>query len=140
MALKEGIAAGGHFEFTPDYAVPPGWTLLDLLEERGMTQAELAQRTDLSVKHINRLVKGHVPLSTDVALRLERVTGVSVRFWLTRESIYQERRARLAEERNLEKDSALLDELPIEADSAGAEDHVQPAPSAVSQGSDCFVL
>lgn len=104
--------ADGHFEFTPDYAVPPGWTLLDLLEERGMTQAELARRTNLSVKHINRLIKGHVPLSTDVALRLERVTGVSVRFWLTRESIYQERRARLAEEGNLEKDLALLDELP----------------------------
>lgn len=102
----------GDFEFKPDYATPPGWTLLDLLEERGMTQAELARRTDLSVKHISRLVNGHVPLSTDVALRLERVTGVTARFWLKRESIYQERRARRAEERNLEEDLDLLGELP----------------------------
>lgn len=101
------------FEFSPDYAVPPGWTLSDLLEERGMSQADLARRTDLSVKHINQLIKGRVPLSTDVALRLERVTGVPARFWLKRESTYQERRARLAERSNLEEDLPMLDELPI---------------------------
>lgn len=87
----------------------------DLLEERGMSQAELARRTDLSTKHINRLINGHVPLSTDTALRLERVTNVPARFWLNRESVYQERRARLEEEEDLEEDLRLLEELPIEA-------------------------
>ena len=105
----------GNFEFSPGYAVPPGWTLRDLLEERGMSQAELARRTDLSTKHINRLINGHVPLSTDTALRLERVTNVPARFWLNRESVYQERRARIEEEASLEGDLRLLGELPVEA-------------------------
>ena len=92
----------GYYKFSPNYAVPPGWTLSDLLEERGMSQADLARRTDLSLEYINQLVEGLVPLSTDVALRLERATGAPARFWLKRESTYQERRARLAEQGKLE--------------------------------------
>ena len=101
----------GAFEYSPDYAVPPGETLLDVLDERGMTQAELARRTDLSAKHINQIVKGHAPISNDVALRIERVTGVPARIWLNLESGYQERRARLADDAALEGDLALLDEF-----------------------------
>lgn len=91
--------AAGYIEFSPNYAVPPGWTLSDLLEERGMSQADLARRTDLSLEYIDQLIEGLVPL---VALRLESVTGAPARFWLKRESTYQERRARLAEQGKLE--------------------------------------
>lgn len=94
--------AAGYIEFSPNYAVPPGWTLSDLLEERGMSRADLARRTELSLEHIDQLIEGLVPLSTDIALRLERVTGVPARFWLKRESTYQERRARFAEQGKLE--------------------------------------
>ena len=95
--------------FAPDYAVPPGETLVELLEERNMSQAELARHTDLSAKHINQIVKGHTPISSDVAFRFERVTGVPGRLWLNLENRYQERLARLADDRTLEKDLALLD-------------------------------
>jgi len=105
----------GHFEFSPDYAVPPGETLLEVLEEREMSQAELARRTDLSAKHINQIVKGHVPLSPDVALRLDRVTGVPARLWLNLEGKYRERLARSADTAVLESDLSMLDELPIQA-------------------------
>ena len=95
-------------EFAPDYAIPPGETLVELLEERNMSQAELARRTDLSAEHINQIVKGHALISSDV-LRFERVTGVPARLWLNLENRYQERLARLADDRTLEKDLALLD-------------------------------
>lgn len=35
------------------YAVPPGETLRELLDERGLTQRDLARRADLSPKHVN---------------------------------------------------------------------------------------
>ena len=94
------------FEYLPNYAVPPGATLAEVLDERGMSQAELAQRTDLSPKHINRIVNGHVQISTDVAIRLERATDVPARLWLSLEATYQEHLARL-------DDSALVDDLPL---------------------------
>ena len=100
------------FEYMPGYAVPPGETLIDVLEERGMSQAELARRTDLSPKHINQIAKGRVPISADVALRLERATGVPARLWLNLEIGYQERRARL-DDAALQDDLVLLEELPI---------------------------
>ena len=67
-----------------------------------MSRADLARRTELSLERIDQLIEGLVPLSTDIALRLERVTGVPARFWLKRESTYQERRARFAEQGKLE--------------------------------------
>lgn len=100
------------FEYLPNHAVPPGATLTEVLGERGMSQTELAQRTDLSPKHINRIVKGHVQISTDVAIRLERVTDVPARLWLNLEATYREHLARL-DESALVDDLPLLDDLPI---------------------------
>lgn len=102
------------FEYLPNYAVPPGVTLAEVLDERGMSQVELAQRTDLSPKHINRIVNGHVQISTDVAIRLERATEVPARLWLNLEATYREHLARL-DESALLPDLPLLDELPIPA-------------------------
>ena len=39
--------------FNPDYAIAPGESLREELEALQMTQAELAERTGLSTKHIN---------------------------------------------------------------------------------------
>ena len=41
----------------PDYAVPPGETLRDRLDELEMSQVELARRAGLTTKHINRVVQ-----------------------------------------------------------------------------------
>ncbi len=78
----------------PDWIVPPGEVLRDELEVLGMTQADLALRTGLSAKHVNQVVKGVVPLSTDVALLLERATGVPSRTWTALESQYRNALAR----------------------------------------------
>ncbi len=39
--------------YRPDRVSPPGDTLADILEERGMSQAELAERTGRPLKTIN---------------------------------------------------------------------------------------
>ena len=62
-------------------AIPPGMTIKEVLENRHMTQKELASRMDMSEKHISKLINGEVPLTQDVALRLERVFGVDASFW-----------------------------------------------------------
>jgi HTH-type transcriptional regulator/antitoxin HigA len=99
-AVRELYAAG-----QPDYAVPPGNTILEFLEEVGMTQREFAFRAGLSAKHLNQLVKGTVSLSPDVAERLENVTGIKARFWNRLEADYQSTKKRLRETR----DSVLFD-------------------------------
>ena len=46
--------------------------LREAIELQGLGQAWLARRTGLSAKHINQVVTGKVPLSADVAVRIER--------------------------------------------------------------------
>lgn len=81
--------------FLPDWASPPGDTLADLLDERGMTQTELADRLGVTLKHVNRIVNGAASISAEVALGLERVFGPPAAFWLTREAHYQAAKARI---------------------------------------------
>jgi HTH-type transcriptional regulator/antitoxin HigA len=80
--------------FLADWASPPGDTLADLLEERSMTQTELAARLGVSLKHVNRVIKGAASVSAELALGLEKVFGASASFWMTREAHFQADRAR----------------------------------------------
>ena len=68
-------------QFTPDWLSPPGDTIADVLEEKGWTQTEFAQRIDYTAKHVNQLLRGKAPISEETALRLERVLGSTARFW-----------------------------------------------------------
>jgi HTH-type transcriptional regulator / antitoxin HigA len=98
-----------------DYAIPPGETLRELLGEQSLTQRELARRTGLSPKHVNRLLQGLVPLSADVAQRLERVTGTPARIWNRLEANYQSDMQRLRDRRDLAAAGPWLAEQPVRA-------------------------
>lgn len=71
-------------------AVPPGMTIKEVLEDHHMTQKELAARLGLSEKHISKLINGEVPLTQDVAIRLERVLDIEASFWNGLEAAYRE--------------------------------------------------
>lgn len=99
--------------FAPDWVSPPGDTILDLIEERGWTQAELASRLGYTEKHISQLINGKVPLTDEAALRLERVLGSNAGFWLAREAKYREHSARLEATKTQADWINWLDELPL---------------------------
>lgn len=97
----------------PDYAPPPGETLRELLDEQGKSQAELARRTGLSPKHVNQLIQGVVPLSADVAARLELVTGVPAKFWNRLEADYQSIMVRKRQRGAFEEAAEWLADMPV---------------------------
>lgn len=66
----------------PDWRVHPGELIEEELAERGMTQTELATLSSYTLKHINRIVRGHADITAEAAIRLERVLGISAVFWL----------------------------------------------------------
>src|SRR5579862_6758991 len=77
-------------EYRPTQVSPPGETLQDLLEERGIVQADLAARLSRSTKNLSQVMNGKAPISPDLALDLEKVLGVPAKFWLNREAAYRE--------------------------------------------------
>ena len=72
-------------------ATPPGATIKEQLNDRGMSQKEFAARMDMSEKHISKLITGDVPLTPKTAVRLEMVLGIPAMFWNNLESIYREK-------------------------------------------------
>ncbi len=89
--------------FTPDWVSPPGDTIADLLEERDWTQAQLAERLGYTTKHISLLINGKAPINEETAMKLERVLGSTVGFWLSREAQYRTAVAQIEEETRLKK-------------------------------------
>ena len=70
-------------------AIPPGETINEQLEDRNLTQKDLARLTGLSEKHISRLVNGLVILTPETAARLEQAIEVPARYWLALEAGYR---------------------------------------------------
>ncbi|WP_303909255.1 helix-turn-helix domain-containing protein [Thiohalomonas denitrificans] len=104
-------------QYTPDYTVTPGEVLEYELELRNMSKTELAKRTGLTEKHVIAIVKGKgtVIITPETAIKLERALGMPVEYWLNLEAHYQETRARLAEEGELEKHLDWLKRIPVNA-------------------------
>lgn len=101
------------YRFQPDYAIPPGETLQEELASRGMTQAELADRTGMAKKTINEIIKGKAPITPDTALKLENVFGLPAHFWNMLQQNFQETKARLAEQDRLKADLDWLRRFPV---------------------------
>lgn len=109
---KENLASE-YLPFNPDYAVPPGDTLLETIEYFGMSQAELAERTGRPSKTINEIIKGKTAITPATALQFERVLGVSARLWNNLERNYREALARQEERIQLETHLEWLKLVPV---------------------------
>src|SRR4029077_9667546 len=78
----------------PDWAVAPGEILLETLEERGMSQSELARRMGRPTKTINEIINGKAAITPETAIQLELTLGITATFWNNLESAYREHLAR----------------------------------------------
>lgn len=99
--------------WNPTWTVSPGEVLAEILEERGMSQAELGRRMARPLKTISEIVTGKASITPETALQLERTLGVSAATWLGLESRYREARARERELTELEGHVSWLREFPV---------------------------
>lgn len=97
----------------PNWTVAPGEILLEALQDRGMTQSELAQRMARPPKTINEIIKGKAAITPETAIQLERTLGISARFWTGLEATYRDSLARQEVQRELEQNTGWLEGFPI---------------------------
>lgn len=100
------------YTYEPDYAVPPGETLRELLEQKGISQADLALRTGLAKKTISQIMTGDAPITLDTANKFELALGVPSRFWNNRELLFREAISRQEASERFAADVAWLKEVP----------------------------
>jgi HTH-type transcriptional regulator / antitoxin HigA len=101
--------------YLPEQVSLPGETLQEVLNDRQMSQAELAERTGRPTKTINEIIKGKAAITPETALQLERVLGIAASFWNNLERNYQDSIARREEEALLEASTTWLRQVPVRA-------------------------
>jgi len=101
------------FAFNPDFNVPPGATLKETLDAKGLSQADLSIRTGLAKKTISQIINGVAPISYETSEKLELVTGVPASFWNRRELSYRQAIARKEECQKLQAEVEWLKEIPV---------------------------
>lgn len=95
-----------------DLVIHPGETIADVLEERGITQTELAIRTGVTPAYISSIISGKKNISTKFAMSLEYALGVPKSFWLNLQANYDAELLALNEEQTItEKEEEVFQAL-----------------------------
>ena len=78
------------YPYQPDYAVPPGATLKETLEFKGLSYTDLSFCTGLADETISQIINGVAPITPEIACKLESALGIPAKFWNAREKSYRE--------------------------------------------------
>ncbi|HXG35927.1 MAG TPA: HigA family addiction module antitoxin [Dehalococcoidia bacterium] len=73
----------------PGLAIPPGYLIVEELEARGISQAELARRMGRPKNAVNEICKGKKEITAQTALELEAVLGIDAETWMNLEGSYR---------------------------------------------------
>lgn len=93
---------------SPELLIHPGETISDILENRSLTQKELAQRAGVSEAFLSDVIHGKKDISKSLAMGLEYAIGVPSSFWLNLQANYNSELLSLQEEETVgetERDS-----------------------------------
>ena len=72
-----------------DLPIPPGETVLEGMEYRGMTRLELVDKIGLSPQALDELIEGEIPMTQDIAENLEDVLSIPAYMLLRLEERYR---------------------------------------------------
>ena len=95
MAIrKHGISA--------DLLIHPGETISDILEDRNLTQKELAQRANVSEAFLSDVIHGKKDISKGLAKGLEYALDIPSSFWLNLQANYDAELLEVQEEESIQ--------------------------------------
>jgi addiction module HigA family antidote len=81
-------------EYFPQSRPHPGKTLVEKLEEMGISSKEFAECTDRPEQIIIAVLNGKGVITPDLVVQFEKVTRIPAHFWLNSQRNYDEFRTR----------------------------------------------
>lgn len=87
-----------------EYIIHPGETLAEVIEDREMSQRELAVRTGMTEKHISTVIHGQKGISAAFARKLEYALGIETSFWMNLQANYDRELLEFEEINNITED------------------------------------
>lgn len=73
-------------------AIHPGEYLAEILDETGMSQSELADKTDIPLVQVSLIVSGEQPVTTAIAEQIGKVFGQTPQYWMNLQTLYESRK------------------------------------------------
>ena len=96
-----------------DETAHPGHALAKLMDKEGFSQADLSKRTGITTKTINLIIKGNATISPETAVALESVLGRPAEDWMRMVSLYQIKKADIAQRQFLDNELHLMERLDL---------------------------
>ena len=93
-----------YIEYNDKVAFHPGYYLKEIVDESGLTQEDFAKRLGTTPKNLSVLIRGDQSLSIDIAIKLSRMLGTSVIYWLNLQQAYDEKLAEIQSDEELERE------------------------------------
>jgi len=72
-----------------EFIIHPGETIADILEDRGISQSDLAERTGVTSAYVSQIISGKKGISLRFAMALEYALDVPKSFWLNLQANYE---------------------------------------------------
>lgn len=95
-------------EYKDSVAFHPGYYIEEFIEESGLTQEDFAKRLDTTPKNLSLLVRGKQSLSVDMAMKLSKMLGTSMQYWLNLQNAYDMVIAQIRSDEELELEKPVL--------------------------------
>ena len=100
-----------YFEYNDKIAFHPGYYVKEIVDEYGLTQEDFAKRLDTTPKTLSKLINGEQNLSREMALKLSRLLGNSVNYWLNLQSAYDALLTEFESAQEMERERQILDKM-----------------------------
>lgn len=82
------------FDHLKTVHTPPSELLKEMMQERGESQNDLAQKLGISKGYLSELLSGKKEITANISVRLENVWGTPAEFWLKFRMQYELNKAR----------------------------------------------
>ena len=76
-------------QFRPDWAIPPGQTMIEQMEAKGLTELDLARQIWIPAKLVPQLLSGETVIDRELAIKLEGLLDLPMDFWLNLDRNYR---------------------------------------------------
>jgi len=98
-----------YIEYNDTIAFHPGYYIKEIIDESGLTQEDFAKRLDTTPKNLSILIRGEQSLSIDIAMKLSRMMGTSINYWLNLQNAYDTLRAEFKSQEELLRERVIFE-------------------------------
>ena len=97
-----------YVEYKGRVAFHPGYYIEEIVDESGLSQQDFAKKLDTTPKNLSKLINGQQSLSVDMAVKLSRMLGTSLEYWLNLQNAYDSALVEFNSEACVEQEKKVL--------------------------------